>query len=996
MGHRGQQKRNTVQKADRDQVGQMLLLSMLNDGRRIEVTGESVDAAPHDDLRRRLHALSAFAERAYADARSLAEHVPAVLVEALSLDLAYLRLDLPTTMAVASAPGRSLKPDEVTASGAALEPALSDRRSASVCRIPGVSGGVDLRVDAHRIGERGVVVGAARRADFPTALERELFALAVKLVAAGLERVAAEGAQRRQNAQRAVAQVFASARTTAEAASGILRAVCENLEWGVGAIWIPDARSGELRCAGFWHSPALTVPHFEAMSRERTFRSGVGLPGRVWSSGRPVWIPEVTRDENFPRAAVASRDGLHAAFGFPIRLGEQILGAIEFFSERIREPDEDLLAMMTTVGLHLGQFLDRSRANEILLESEERFARFMHHIPGLAWLKDRDGRYVYANDKAVEVFRTPRARLYGRRDEDIFPPETAAQFRENDRKALASPTGMQAIETLQHADGVVHQSLATKFPVADPDGAPAMVGGIALDITDQLRTAEAFRESEERLALAVHEAGMATWDVDVLTGNAVWSETHFRILGYEPVPGGAASHEMVLARIHPDDSGRVIDTLNEARRRQTPYRLEYRIIRADNGEVRWLSAFGRFRQSARERFVGVMFDNTDRRRAEDAQGSRPRKDEFLALLAHELRNPLAPIRNASHLLRIGSREPAEIDRIQRVLERQVQHMVRLVDDLLEVSRISRGRLELRVARVDLKSVATSAIETTRPIIDASRHRLTIELPAAPVPVRADAVRLTQVLANLLHNATKYTPEGGHIILSVQPDGDHALIRVRDTGIGIPASLLTRIFGMFSQGDSLAGRSESGLGIGLTIAKSLVELHGGTIEARSDGPGRGAEFAVRLPLIAAEEVPAGTITEAPLAPPFPGGCRVLIVEDNRDAGDSLALILRREGMDAQIATDGEAALGAIAASPPDVILLDIAMPGMDGYEVARRVRQRPELDRVTLVALTGFAQEADRERCREAGFDHHLVKPVDPDVLQALLASIASRPAGGDA
>jgi two-component system CheB/CheR fusion protein len=521
-----------------------------------------------------------------------------------------------------------------------------------------------------------------------------------------------------------------------------------------------------------------------------------------------------------------------------------------------------------------------------------------------------------------------------------------------------------------------------------------MVGGIALDITDQLRNAEAFRESEERLALAVQEAGMATWDVDVLTGNAVWSETHFRILGYDPVPGGAASHDLLLARIHPEDRDRVIDTLSEARRRQTPYRLEYRIIRADNGEVRWLSAFGRFRQAARERFVGVMFDNTDRRRAEDAlKEADRRKDEFLALLAHELRNPLAPIRNAAHLLRIGSREPAEIDRIQRVLERQVQHMVRLVDDLLEVARISRGRLELRLARVDLKSVVASAIETTRPIIDASRHRLTIDLPAAPVAVHADAVRLTQVLANLLHNATKYTDQGGHIALSVRREDDRAVIRVRDTGIGIPAPLLPRIFDMFSQGDSLAGRSESGLGIGLTIAKSLVELHGGTIEAVSGGPGTGAEFAVRLPVVAPGEAPANTVAEPSFAPASPDGRRVLIVEDNPDAGESLALILRRKGMEVQIATDGGTALRALALSAPDVVLLDIAMPGMDGYEVARRIRQQTALDHVTLIALTGFAQEADRERCRQAGFDHHLVKPADPDILEALLASLASRSTG---
>lgn len=959
---------------------------MQEDVRRIDSRGTTENPASAEELGRRLRALLLFADQAYDHARAMAEDVTVVLAEALSLDIAYLRLHQPTTIAVASAPGRSLAPDQVSASGTVLE--RSGATSSSIGRIPEIFGDIDLRVHSCEFGEQAVLAGASRRPDFPTALDRELVTVAARLFEAGLARIAAARAQRRQNAQRAVAEVFASARTTAEAAAGILRAVCEHLEWSVGSIWIPDARGLELQCVGFWHSPALPVPEFEAASRQRTFQSGIGLPGRVWSSGRPHWIPEVTRDSNFPRAPVAEREGLHAALGFPIRLGDEILGVLEFFSERMQEPDEDLLAMMTTVGLHLGQFLDRSRVEETRQESEHRFAGFMQHLPGLAWLKDREGRYIYANDKAVEVFRIARERLYGHTDDEVFPPATAAQFKENDRNALSCPAGVQVIETLQHADGVVHLSLASKFPIAGPDGTPAMVGGIALDITDQLRTAEALKATEERLTLAVQEAGMATWDVDVASGNGVWSETHFRILGYEPVPGGTASHDLLLARIHPDDRNRVVEALEDARRHQLPYKLEYRVIRADNADVRWISSFGRFRVAATERFVGVMFDNTERRRAEEAlKEADRRKDEFLALLAHELRNPLGPIRNASHLLRIGSRTPADIDRIQLMLERQVWHMVRLVDDLLDVSRISRGRLELQKDRVDLSAVVSSAVETMRPIIETARHRLTVELPSAPVLLHADAVRLSQVLANLLHNAAKYTAEGGDIAVSVRSEGDRAVVRVRDTGIGIPAALLPRIFDMFSQGDSPAGRSQGGLGVGLTIARNLVELHGGTIEAASLGIGKGTEFVVHLPLSGSASAPERRSAQPPDAFAL-NGCRVLIVEDNRDARDSLALILQRRGMEVRIADDGAAALDAVASAPPDVILLDIAMPGMDGYELARRIRQRPELDRVTLIALTGFGQVTDRERCLQAGFDHHVVKPADPDILTALLASIA--------
>jgi PAS domain S-box-containing protein len=377
----------------------------------------------------------------------------------------------------------------------------------------------------------------------------------------------------------------------------------------------------------------------------------------------------------------------------------------------------------------------------------------------------------------------------------------------------------------------------------------------------------------------------------------------------------------------------------------------------------------------------------ERARAEGAlREADRRKDEFLATLAHELRNPLAPIRNALHLLRLTGGSGPAADRIHEMMERQVGHMVRLVDDLLEVSRITRGKIELRKERVELAAVVRNAVETSRPLVEAARHDLSVSVSGEPVIVEADPVRLAQVVSNLLNNAAKYTDEGGRIAVCARREGGDAVVAIRDSGAGIPEDMLPRIFEMFTQVDRTLGRAAGGLGIGLALTRSVVEMHGGRVEARSDGPGRGSEFVVRLPLAAAEDPAADGgardgVTPAALAPR-----RILAVDDNRDAADSMGMLLRFLGADVQVVYDGPAALGAIGSCRPEVILLDIDMPGMDGYEVARRLRQDPRLGDAILIALSGWGQEDDRRRAREAGFDHHLVKPVDPGRLMQILRS----------
>jgi PAS domain S-box-containing protein len=665
-------------------------------------------------------------------------------------------------------------------------------------------------------------------------------------------------ADRRRSARLAVTQALAEADGLGDAAPRILRAICEGLGWDVGGFWGLDRQADALRCLDVWHGPDVSVPRFEAVSRARTFARGVGLPGRVWAGGQPAWIPDVTTDDNFPRAPVAAGEGLRGAFAAPLRLGPDVLGVIEFFSREIREPDADLLEMMATVGGQIGQLVERKRAELAVADREQRFARFMQHLPGLAWIKDADGRYVYANDAAVHAFRTPRAVLYGKTDEEVFPPPTAGQFRANDRRALEGGSGVQVVETLLHDDGVVHHSLVSKFPIPGPDGQPALVGGMAIDITDRLRAEEALRE--------------------------------------------------------------------EARR----------------------------------------------------------KDEFLAMLAHELRNPLAPIRNALYILDLPAADPALAGQARQIAERQVQHMSRLLDDLLDVSRISRGRVELRLEPVDVARLVTRTAEAARPLIEERRHELLVCLPPAAMRVRGDPTRLEQVMTNLLTNAAKYTDPGGRIWLSAAREGDGVVLRLRDTGVGIAADMLPKVFDLFVQAERRLDRSRGGVGIGLTLVKRLVELHGGSVEAKSDGPGRGSEFVVRLPALAEDEASAAGERKArPPAPAVPR--RVLVVDDNPDGADSLAMLLRLEGQQVRVAYDGPAALALAREARPELVFLDLGMPDMDGFEVARRLRRDPELGGVVLIALTGWGQEHDRRRSAEAGFDHHLVKPVEPDAVREVLA-----------
>jgi CheY-like chemotaxis protein len=396
--------------------------------------------------------------------------------------------------------------------------------------------------------------------------------------------------------------------------------------------------------------------------------------------------------------------------------------------------------------------------------------------------------------------------------------------------------------------------------------------------------------------------------------------------------------------------------------------------------------------------VATWFDITERKALEQALQQRAeqlaeadrRKDEFLAMLAHELRNPLAPIRNALQIMQMIGEPHPDVRPVRDMIERQVSHLAGLVDDLLDVSRIGRGKVLLRKEKLDLTALVRAVTTDHRPLLLETGLQLTAELPDRPLWVDGDATRLAQVVGNLLHNAAKFTDPGGHVtvVLAAEPDGTPATLTVRDTGIGMEGDILSRLFEPFSQADRSLHRSRGGLGLGLALVKGLVELHGGGVRAASAGPGRGSELTVNLPLAPG---PAGLKRSA--EPAAPGrSLRILVVEDNRDAAESLRLLLQLSGHRVAVAYSGTAALGAAREFWPDVVLCDIGLPGgLDGYDVARALRADPEQAVATLIALSGYGQEEDQRQARQAGFDRHLTKPVEPQVLTRLLAALPVRP-----
>jgi len=528
------------------------------------------------------------------------------------------------------------------------------------------------------------------------------------------------------------------------------------------------------------------------------------------------------------------------------------------------------------------------------------------------------------------------------------------------------------------------------------DGDGNLLGGFGItqDISDIKAAEQALRDSEERFQLATEIGRSGTWDWDVPSGEIIWSRGHFEILGYK-VDEVAASYEAWIERVHRDDRGLIEAEIARSMQEHDDYVVEFRVVWPD-GTIHWMSSRGRYQfgvDGACRRMVGVMADITSLKQAELAlREADQRKDEFLAMLAHELRNPLAPIRNAAHVLgRLDLAEP-RLRWAQEIIERQVGHLAHLIDELLDVSRIVQGKIVLKKTRLNLADLFRQASEAVQPIMDAKLHHFEVRLPPERVVLEGDLVRLVQILQNLLNNAAKYTPDRGCIELLAQLHDAQIEIVVRDNGMGITADLLPLVFDLFRQGNRTLDRSQGGLGIGLTLVRQLVRLHDGEVTVASQGPGRGASFSVWLPL-AEIHPPTREIEEsiAGHASSTPGyRLRVLVVEDDPVVAESMVVALELEGFQVRSASAAETALDMISEFKPQVALIDIGLPGQDGHALAERIGQRGDCANLIMIAVSGYGHAEAVQRSRQAGFEQHLVKPVDPEKLFKLLAEIGGR------
>jgi PAS domain S-box-containing protein len=566
--------------------------------------------------------------------------------------------------------------------------------------------------------------------------------------------------------------------------------------------------------------------------------------------------------------------------------------------------------------------------------------------------------------------------------EDVLTDEEYTNFRD-----IASAAGYRAVQStpLLVPGGPVLGMLSTHFrsphrPTEHQFRLLDLYARQASELVDRLRSEQALRESEDRFRRALQPRNVG---IVFITAQGIIHEANDAFLamsGYtraDLANGGLGWERLTPPEWHDAARG----SLAEFRDTGVLDPREHDLLRKDGS--RWYALCSATRIADSEG-VGYLIDITDRKRAEQAlRDADRRKDEFLATLAHELRNPLAPISNAMYLLQAEGAHRRRADQVVDMMQRQVRQIVRLVDDLLEVSRITRGKIELRRASVELADVIAAAVETTRPQLERGGQHLYVDLPPVPLPLDADKARLTQVFSNLLNNAVKYSGCGGEIRVEARPEDGQARVTVSDAGIGIVPELLPRVFDLFVQGENASADAHGGLGIGLTMARSLVELHGGTIEVRSDGQGRGCAFTVRLPLAQPAPVSAGAATTRPAAL---AGQRLLVADDNHDAADSLALLLDTCGAEVRVAYGGREALAMLETWVPDAAVIDLGMPDVDGCQVAKRIRADARLARVRLIALTGWGQRADRARSHAAGFDAHLTKPADIGTLTAALAS----------
>jgi PAS domain S-box-containing protein len=682
---------------------------------------------------------------------------------------------------------------------------------------------------------------------------------------------------------------------------------------------------------------------------------------------------------------------------------------------------------------YIGSRIDITERKEIekaLRESEQRFARFMRHLPGLAWIKDLQGRYVYANAAAVKAFRTPPEELYGRTDDEIFPPETAARFKENDRQALTNEAGIFVVETLDHEDGVLHYSAVRKFPIPGQDDGGTNIGGIAIDITESKHADEALRESEERLAGIVSSAMDAIITVDEDQRIILFNEAAEQMFGCPAAEVlGRPINRFIPDRFHVTHTEHICRYGEAAGAIRAMVRKgALSALRADGAEFPIEASISSAEVGGRKLYTVILRDITELKQAEAereqlareqvaraaAEAANRSKDEFLAMVSHELRSPLNVVLGYARMIRASPTDSWEVVKDAAVIERSAKAQLQIIEDLLDLARIITGKLRIEPEPVDLVPTLEAALDTVRAAAEAKRVELVAKFGRLPELVLGDSTRLQQVVWNLLSNSVKFTPEGGRVELCMEGDADDVRVTVNDTGKGIEPEFLPYIFDHFRQADSSSSRRYGGLGLGLSLVKHLVELHGGTITVMSEGAGRGATFTVTLPRRQSEFVAEPTPAVAPREVRMESaatmdvslsleGVSVLVVDDQEEARKLLIQTLSEYGAQVTAISSGAEALAFLSDPPggkrPDVLIIDIAMPDEDGYTALKKVRaleaeQGVGVDQIPAIALTAHGRSEDRLRALQAGFQMHVAKPVEPAELAVAIASLTTRRAWG--
>lgn len=704
----------------------------------------------------------------------------------------------------------------------------------------------------------------------------------------------------------------------------------------------------------------------------------------------------------------ASEYGLQSCWCSPILSTENkaVLGTFGLYYKEAIDPVDADIQVIDALSRTAAIVIERSQENKARLRAESALSEntemlnkqrrlyetALSNTPDHLYIFDKEGHFIYANEALLKTWGVSWSEAIGKSFAQLgYEPWQAKRHIREIQQVIASKRPLHGNVPFTGTEGRrFYDYIFT--PVLGEDGQVEAVAGSTRDVTERQINEALTKAAEQRRKLALEAShSFGIWDWDIRNNRFTADERLGELFNLTPEETRTGVPvEAPLRSVHKDDIERVEGAINDSIEHGEPYNQEYRIVQRD-GSVRWGAFRGRVlydENNEPSRFPGVGVDVTREREAINAlQDADQRKDEFLATLAHELRNPLAPISNALKIVQSDAFSEDKKREAFALVERQVHHMIQLVNDLMDVSRITLGKIRLNLAPVNICQVLDDAVETVQPLLDVRQHRLELNYPASQCWVSGDGIRLSQVFSNIINNAAKYTDNHGCITVTVSQQNDDVVIAIVDNGAGIPADQLENIFDMFSQVDGALERAHGGLGIGLTLVKRLTELHKGTVTVESLGAQQGTQFEIRLPRIAPPAQQASGASDSPEQDPVGGHVKVLIADDNQDAAITMGWILEVKGCEVMVVEDGPSALEAVNRFTPDLVLLDIGMPGMNGYDLCIALRKNPALENTLFVAQTGWGQPAHIKRSQESGFHHHLVKPLNMNDLLPILDEV---------